>query len=209
MKNKAAINPVIKDDIQRYKKNKFAANLALLGIVFSCVYFITLYAHIDKNYYNFYYKWPMAIDVIYNLFFLLFVFLFSEQVKNYNRKMFWVQLVFGVMQIVRIFWLPLGGIAETLYVKLAGVDFGYDSYLAELSGTTFVILAISLAASGACVIGSAVIGYIRSLSLENFTKKLESGEVSIEATLKQLDEEDARKATDKPATQNVEEVSNA
>lgn len=122
MKNKATVNPVIKDDIQRYKKNKLASSLALLGIVFACIYFMFLYGEIDNG--NFYYKWPIAIDVVYNLFFLLFVFLFSEQVKNYDRRMFWVQIVVGVMQFVRIFWLPLAGISETAYIKLVGIELG-------------------------------------------------------------------------------------
>lgn len=202
---KAPVNPIIQNDIQRYKKNKLGSMLAILGIVFACVYFMFLYAEINNG--GFYYKWPIAIDVIYNLFFLLFIFLFSEQVKNYDRKMFWVQMAFGVMQIVRIFWLPLAGITETAYVKMVGIEYAEGTkYEAVLSTGTFMILAISLACSGACVIASAVIGFFRSKSLEEFNKKLESGEVSIDATLKQLDEEE--KASEVPAT-NVEEVANA
>ena len=209
MKNKAPVNPIIKEDIQRYKKNKLGANLALLGIVFECIYFIVLYSQLDKNSAFFYYKWPIAIDVIYNLFFLLFVFLFSEQVKNYDRKLFWFQLVVGVMQIVRIFWLPLAGITNTVYINMTNIVLGEAGYVKELSSGTFLALTISLAASGACVIASSIIGLFRSKSLENFNKKIESGEVSVEATLKQLDEEDEKKAAEQPATQSVEEVTNA
>ena len=203
MSNKAKMNPVIKDDIQRYKKNKLAANLALLGLVLCCAYFIVLYAQVKNG--DYYYKWPIAVDVIYNLFFLLFVFLFSEQVKNYNRKLFWLQMVFGAMQIVRIFWLPLAGVANTAYPKLAGIAYNPD----VLSYSAFMCMVVFLAASGACVIASGVIGFIRAKSLENFNKKLESGEVSIDATLKQLDEEDDKKAAESSATSKVEEVTNA
>ena len=202
MSKKAPMNPVIKDDIQRYKKNKMASNLALLGLVFCCAYFIVLYAQVKNG--GYYYKWPIAIDVIYNLFFLLFVFLFSEQVKNYDRKLFWLQMVFGVMQIVRIFWLPLAGVSDTAYSKLANVV-----YTGKVLGTgAFMCMVIFLALSGACVILSGVIGFIRAKSLENFNKKLESGEVSIDKTLKELDAEDEKKASAVPAT-NVEEVTNA
>ena len=203
MKNKKAINPIIKDDIQRYKKNKFAANLALLGIVFCCAYFVVLYAQVKNN--NYYYKWPIALDVIYNLFFLLFVFLFSEQVKNYDRKLFWAQMAFGVMQIVRIFWLPLAGVAETAYPALTGVQ--YEGKV--LGAGSFISMVVFLAASGACVIASGVVGFIRAKSLEKFNKKIESGEVSVEATLKELDEADEKKASEMPATESVEEVTNA
>ena len=203
MSKKANVNPIIQDDIQRYKKNKFAANLALLGIVFCCAYFVVLYAQVKNG--NYYYKWPIAIDVIYNLFFLLFVFLFSEQVKNYDRKLFWVQMVFGVMQIVRIFWLPLAGVADTAYTTLTGAVYSEK----VLSSGAFISMVVFLAASGACVVASGVVGLIRSKSLENFNKKLESGEVSIEATLKELDEADAKKASEVPATESVGEVTNA
>ena len=203
MSNKVNVNPVIKEDIKRYKKNKLAANLALLGIVFCCVYFVVLYAQVKNN--DYYYKWPILFDVVYNLFFLLFVFLFSEQVKNYNRKMFWVQLVLGAMQIVRIFWLPLAGITKTLYPTLAKVTFEGKI----LGSGAFIAMVIGLAVSGVCVIASAIIGYIRARGYENFNNKLQSGEVSVEATLKQLDEEDEKKASQVPATDSVEEVTNA
>ena len=203
MMKKASVNPVIKDDIQRYTKNKLASSLALLGIVFCCAYFIVLYAQVKNN--NYYYKWPIALDVIYNLFFLLFVFLFSEQVKNYNRKMFWFQMFFGAMQFVRIFWLPLAGVTETVYPSLAGVNYNGK----VLGSGAFICMVVFLAASGAFVIASGIIGYIRSKSLENFSKQIENGEVSVEATLKELDEAEIKKASETPAAETVEEVTNA
>ncbi len=205
-----AVNPVIQNDIQRYKKNKLASSLALLGIVFACIYFMFLYAEINNG--GFYYKWPIAIDVIYNLFFLLFVFLFSEQVKNYDRRMFYVQIFFGVMQFVRIFWLPLAGITETVYIKMTGIEYSVGTeYSAVLSGGTFAILLVGLAGSGVCVIASAVIGFIRSKNLETFQAKIESGEISVEATLKELDLADETTAqVSAPETEKVaEEAPNA
>lgn len=203
MKN--AINPVIKDDIQRYKKNKLASSLALLGIVFACVYFMVLYGQVKND--RFYYKWPIAIDVVYNLFFLLFVFLFSEQVKNYNRKMFWVQIAFGVMQFVRIFWLPLAGITDTVYIKMVDLYSETYEYQAVLSTGTFAVLVVGLAGSGVCVIASAIIGYIRSKSLETFMHKIETGEVSVDATIRELDEADAKACAQ--ADGDTQEVTNA
>lgn len=198
---KSSVHPVIADDIRRYKKNKLAALLALFGIVCCCGYFILLYGQVKNG--SYYYKWPLALDVIYNLFFMLFVFLFSEQVKNYNGKMFWLQTVFGVMQLVRIFWLPLAGVTETLYPRLAGI--AYNGKV--LSTGEFVAMVILLAASGACVIASGVLGLIRSKSLENFNKRLKNGELSVEAVLKELDEVDSRKG--EFATESVEEVIDA
>ena len=62
---KKDVNPVIQNDIQRYKKNKLGSSLALFGIVFACVYFIFLYAQVKNE--NYYYRWHIAMDVGYNL----------------------------------------------------------------------------------------------------------------------------------------------
>lgn len=175
---KQAVNPVIQNDIMRYKKNKLGANLALLGLAFGCVYFIVLYAQVKNG--NYYYKWPIAIDVIYNLFFMLFAFLLSEQVKNYDSKLFWLQMVLGAMQIIRIFWLPLAGVTQTAYTVLADVEFKQ----AVLKTGTFMALVISLACSGACIIASGIIGLLRSKKVADFTAKVESGELDIDAELK-------------------------
>lgn len=178
---KKQVNPVVQNDIMRYKKNKFGANLALIGLALGCIYFLILYAQV-KNDSNFggvqtdftYYTWEIAFDVIYNLFFLLFVFLFSEQVKNYDRVLFPVQLAVGVLQIARIFWMPLKGLTNS-----------------AISVGTFVAMLIALGASGACIIASAVIGYVRSKAVEEFTAKIESGEIDIDEELKKLSEEKA------------------
>ena len=163
-------NPVIQHDIMRYKKNKLGANLALLGIVFGCIYFLILYAQVKNN--NFYYTWEIAFDVIYNLFFLLFVFLFSEQVKNYKKKLFPAQLILGVLQIARIFWLPLKGITNM------------NGDVTVITTSTFILMTVCLAASGACIIASAIIGFIRAKAVEDFAKKVAAGEVDLDGELK-------------------------
>lgn len=162
---KKQINPVINNDIMRYKKNKFGANLALLGLACGCLYFLILYAQVKND--NYYYNWSIAFDVIYNLFFLLFVFLFSEQVKNYNSKLFPMQMVVGVLQIARIFWLPLGGLTAE-----------------AIDWAAFLEMTIFLAASGALIIASGVIGLIRSKAVEKFSKQVENGEVDLDGELK-------------------------
>lgn len=205
MNDTQPMNPVIKSDILRYKKNKMAANLALIGLALGCLYFLILYSQVKNN--DYYYTWWIAFDVIYNLFFMLFVFLFSEQVKGYDRSMFVFQLVVGVLQIARIFWLPLcgllgvGGNPTFVALKESGAIEG-----GAISLGTFFGLAISLAASGVCIIASGVIGFIRSKEVENFNKKIEDGEIDVDATLKELDAEDERKAANVQAEANVNET---
>ena len=168
-------NPIVQNDIMRYRKNKLGANLALLGLALGCLYFLVLYAQVKNN--NFYYTWEIAFDVIYNLFFLLFVFLFSEQVKNYKRKLFPAQLILGALQIARIFWLPLKGITNTI-LNAAGEE------VTVITSGTFILMTVCLAASGALIIASAIIGFIRAKSVEDFAKKVEAGEVDLEGELK-------------------------
>lgn len=164
----ATVNPIIQKDILRYKKNSLAGNLALLGLACGCVYFLTLYGQVKNN--NFYYNWSIAFDVIYNLFFMLFTFLFSEQVKGYDSKMFPMQMVVGAFQIGRIFWLPLTGlIAEAINIGV------------------FLVMAIALAASGALIIVSGVLGFIRSREVAQFVKQVEEGAIDIDAELAKED----------------------
>lgn len=170
-KVKAPKNPVIQNDIRRYKKNKLGANLALLGLALGCLYFLVLYSQVKNE--NFYYTWEIAFDVIYNLFFLLFVFLFSEQVKNYNSKLFIVQEIVGALQVARIFWLPLAGIVAE-----------------KISVGSFLAMTIFLAASGACIIASGVIGFIRSKAVADFTKKIANGEINMDEELKKAETAD-------------------
>lgn len=163
---KNAGNPVLQKDVMRYKKNKFGANLALIGLALGCIYFLSLYSQVKND--NFYYTWAIAFDVIYNLFFLLFVFLFSEQIKNYDDKLFVFQIIVGALQIARIFWLPLTGIINQ-----------------AISMGAFLTMAISLGASGACIVAASIIGRIRAREVAEFTKKLENGEIDLDKELKE------------------------
>ncbi len=190
--NNTTSNPVISSDIMRYKKNKFGANLALLAIVFDCIYFMVLYSVANDEGVEYYATWAIAFDVIFNLVFLLATFLLSEQVKNYNSKLFILQLILGACQIGRIFWLPLGG----FMADPKAIDIG-----------KFLVMAISLGASGGLEIASAVIGYIRSKQVAEFNQKVENGEVDIMATIRQVDaEEEAAKAAPVVAGNAQEEV---
>lgn len=164
--NNGKPNPIIQKDIMRYRKNSLGANLALLGLACGCIYFLVLYAQVKNN--NFYYTWVIAFDVIYNLFFLLLTFLFSEQVKAYNSKLFILQMIVGAFQIGRIFWLPLTGL-------IAGA----------ISVGTFIAMLVALALSGVLIIASGIIGFIRSKQVESLVEGIEDGSIDLDAALKE------------------------
>ncbi len=199
---------IIHSDILRYKTNKLPATLALLAIVFNCLYFCLLYGF-RSNFFN---KWEIGVSVIVTLVMLLITFLSSEGIKGYNKKFTIVLLVLAAVQIIRIFGIPFEALRFDVANEVTGVDesaalytryFGVD--LAPW--TCFIILTIWLCASAACLIASAVIGYINCVRLESFTKKVESGEVSVEKTIKEMDEEDEKaKALESQSSAAAEEV---
>ena len=59
-------------DRLRYTKNKLAADLVLLAIVFDVLYFVSLYKSDVGQYY---YSMLIGVSIIYNLIFLLTAFL--------------------------------------------------------------------------------------------------------------------------------------
>lgn len=183
---------IIHSDLMRYKSNKLASSLALLAIIFNCLYFCLLYSFRDK----FFGTWRLGVSVILTLVVLLVTFLSSEGIKNYNKKFAIALLILAVVQIIRMFGLPLEAlkydIKNGVASQLTGGALNMRYFGIDLSpSVAYVILVVWLAASAACLIASAVIGYINSVKLENFNKKIESGEIVIEDTLTALDKEDA------------------
>ena len=191
-------NPVLQDDILRYKKNKLAANLALLALVFNCLYFMLFYS-VHKIYF---YTILLGVSVIVNLVVLLLGFFCSEGIKGYNGKFSYVLFGLAGVQIVRIFIFPLKGMSQN--VLNGNYYFGIEMK-SPLQG---VILIVFLVLSAACFIASGVYGMIMAMRLKNFQKKIDNGEVSIEATLKQVEEAEAAKKAEQVATEevNTEEI---
>lgn len=182
MAKKTVNQQIIADDILRYKRNKLAQILAILGLVFNCLYFCVLYAIPDSDMR----KMTLGFSVILTLIVLLMIFLSSEGVKGYNKKFSIVLLVIAAFQILRIFYYPLNGLIND---SLKGI--GYFGYYPENSGFYFTIMLIYLLASSACLIASAVLGWVYAVRLQKFQKKLDNGEISVEATMAAMDEEDA------------------
>lgn len=182
MAKKTVNQQIIADDILRYKRNKLAQILAILGLVFNCLYFCVLYAIPDSDMR----KMTLGFSVILTLIVLLMIFLSSEGVKGYNKKFSIVLLVIAAFQILRIFYYPLNGLIND---SLTGI--GYFGYYPKNSGFYFTIMLVYLLASAACLIASAVLGWVYAVRLQKFQKKLDNGEISVEATMAEMDEEDA------------------
>lgn len=95
----------IQRDRMRFIKNSLSSNLAILGILFNVFYFVSIYkSDVDTYYYNI----LIGASIVYNLVFMLAVFLSSEGVKNYKRNYSYLLAAIGALQIGRIFIIPMG-----------------------------------------------------------------------------------------------------
>ena len=209
MSNKTPNQQIVANDILKYKTNKIASSLALLSIVFSCLYFCLLYSFRSTAFDGFK-NWELGFSVILTLFSLLITFLASEGIKGYNKKFAIVLLVLAVVQIIRIFGLPLQALnydkshgnlslADDPNVALTVRYFGVDLK----PGAAYTIMVIWLVASATCLVLSAVFGYINCVKLESHIKKVDSGEINIDEVLISMDREDERQASNVVSESNL------
>lgn len=188
MSNKTPNQKIIAGDILKYKTNKLASTLALVGIAFSALYFCLLYALQSTSQAYFTSTWKIGFSVILTLFSLLITFLASEGIKNYNKKYCIVLLVLAAVQIVRMFGLPLEALKDE-----GTLTNGY--FFASITpATAYAIAVVWLALSAGALVASAVIGYINCVRLEAHKSKEEKGEIDIDSTLLEMDQEDERQA---------------
>ena len=183
IKNEMDSATVVKTDIYRYKRNTLASGLALLSLVFECLYFALFYSLLNGAYYGI----LIGGSVVLNLAVLLITFLSSEGVKVYNKKFCIPLLVIAAIQIA------LGG--DYLYPGTTYEITAWYFGTALSSAATSTILIIYLVLSAACLVASAIFGYVRAMQLEIFNKHLADGTFSVDAALADLNAKDAAGAT--------------
>lgn len=154
----------IKRDRMRYTKDSFSSTLVLLAIVFNVLYFISIY---QSDVGSYYYNWTIGASVIYNLLFLLTAFLTSQGIKNRKSGYNLTLLIIGLLQIVRIFYLPAKAHAAT-------VPMGKDS-LEVMSDGRYTFVVVCLIASAVCCVVAAVSSYISNKQLAEHLRQLEKG----------------------------------
>ena len=152
----------IQRDRMRFTKNTLSSGLALLAILFNILYFVSIYKSDVGSYY---YNILIGASILYNLIFMLVVFLSSEGVKGYKTSFAYVLLVVGALQILRIFILPMR--AHTAVVTI-----NQQETLAMESAQFMRVAAYLLASSLCCLLGG-VIGIRRSRALAQHMATLE------------------------------------
>lgn len=153
---------LIRRDRMRFTKNTLSSGLALLGILLNVLYFVSIYKSDVGSYY---YNILIGASVLYNLIFMLVVFLSSEGVKGYKIGYAYALLVMGVLQIVRIFILPMQAHAAT--ASISGQD------VAVMGNAQFVRVVIYLSLSAACCIIAGLTGIQKSRALSQHVASLQ------------------------------------
>ena len=154
----------VKTDRMRYTKNSTSATLAYLSIAFNAIYFISVY-HTDVK--NYYYNLEIGVSVVYNLLFMLFVFLASEGVKSYDLKYSYILAGIGALQLVRILGIPLTAYFTFIEVKK-------NEYLQAMELDQFILCSACLVLSAACAIIGGIIAYNKTTKLRKYEKTLVS-----------------------------------
>ncbi len=153
---------MIRKDRLRYTKNTVSSGLAYLAILINVFYFVSIYKTDIGNYY---YNWLTGASIIYNLLFMLTVFLCSEGVKNYNIGYSSVLAVVGALQFLRIFVIPKR--AAAAMVKVGEIE---EAAMGPAQHTRVVLY---LVVSGVLCIVSGIIGITKTLELNSYLKELE------------------------------------
>ena len=164
-------------DRMRYTKNTASSRLALLAILFNVLFFVSIYKSDVGTYY---YTILIGASIIYNLVFMLAAFLASEGVKNYKRSFSWVLIVLGVLQLVRIFILPVkmhstvmgDPIEQSVQILSMHVNVTMDNLV--MGDWQFIRVCVYLIASALCLFRAAYVNLKKSSALAAHLANLES-----------------------------------
>ena len=153
----------ISTDRMRFTKDTLSANAVIAAIVLDCLYFVSIY---KSDVSTWYYNWIIGASIIFNLLFLLTAFLASEGVKNRKTGYTIPLTVLGVLQIIRIFYLPAKAHAAT--VVIAGEE------VLVMGNGQYLYTVACLAASAVCCIFAAVNSHTNNKKLAAHMQTIEN-----------------------------------
>ena len=153
---------LIQRDRMRFTKNTLSSGLALLAILFNVLYFVSIYKSDVGSYY---YNILIGASVLYNLIFMLVVFLSSEGVKGYKASFAYALLVVGALQVLRIFILPMRAHTATVTIN--------QQETIVMQTAQFLRVVVYLVASAVCCFVAGVVGIRKSRELAAHMATLE------------------------------------
>ncbi len=150
-------------DRMRYVKNTASSRLCYLAILLNVLYFVSIY---KSDVGSWYYQLLIGASIVYNLLFMLMVFLASEGVKNYQKNYSWLLLGLGIFQVVRIFILPTQ--AHQALVQVGGTE------VPAMGDGQYIRVILYLAAGAACLIAASLINQRKCALLKGHLNSLEA-----------------------------------
>jgi len=151
----------IQRDRLRYIKNTASSSLCYIAILFDVFFFVSI---CKSDVGTYYYNYLIGIVIVYNLIFLLAIFLASEGVKNYIRNYSFLLIAAGIGQIIRIFIIPVRAHSEMTVVN------GVETLVMHNGQFTRVV--IYLVISAVCLIAAAAINLYKCRELSEHQKTI-------------------------------------
>ena len=150
-------------DRMRFTKNTLGSRLVYLAILFDVLYFVSVY---ESDVGTWYYQALIGVSIVYNLVFLLAAFLASESVKNRKNGYTAIIVVLGIIQIARIFILPVKAHVATALVN--GVE------VAVMGDGQYMYVVGCLVASAVCCFVAAVTSARNNKILADYMASIEN-----------------------------------
>ena len=151
-------------DRMRFTRNTTSSRLVILAILFDILYFVSIYKSDVGSYY---YTMLIGASVIYNLVFLLVAFLSEEGVKNRKPGYSLALIVVGVLQVVRIFIIPMQAHGAVVTTSAGDIQVMQDAQ--------FIRVIVYLVASAACCVLAGVTASAQNKKLDAYMKTLTGG----------------------------------
>ena len=152
----------VRVDRMRYEKNKASSNLAILAILFNALFFVSIY---KSDVGTWYYSILMGVSIVYNLLFMMIVFLISEGSKSYKINYSYMAIAVGALQLVRIFIYPR--LARAAHTQATG------EMVQVMRDPQYVRVVLYLIASGICLLASAIIGIQKCTALKKHMEQVQ------------------------------------
>lgn len=181
-------NELLKDqnlecEMMRYRNNGLSYKLGFGGIACSILAAFICLNSFNPN------SFLVIVKILMNIAILLFGFLSIEKAKAYSKQGSIVLMVLGGVNIARIFWVPLlivlnfnwwkaaAPADKAQYEQFIGKTITTNestliSYLPKDGNFRGITAMILLAASAAFFIAAGVIGYKKSVKLNNYMESL-------------------------------------
>ncbi len=156
-------------DIMRYKNNTASFWLCILAICFNVAMFLIIFKETNCTP-----DYQLGIDLLVNICVLLGAFLLAEKTKTYDEKGGYFAIGLGLIEVLRIFWIPLKYYINYLSYLNFEDKASYTGVIG-LSTTEFIWCVALLICAALSLIGAGIICLTKGNRLEKHLESLKGG----------------------------------